>query len=81
VQNLLSIIAMFFRSKQCCQVAEILAAKQKGDEKIVWGRVNLGANILADLSKRAQKPPNFFVFWFCSKTVVFLVGNCNFPSV
>jgi hypothetical protein len=48
---------------------------QKGPKKIVWGRENLGPNFSQIYQKRAEKVPNFFVVWFCTKTVIFLAGN------
>jgi hypothetical protein len=42
---------------------------QKGPKKIVWGRESLGPNFLQNYQKRAEKGPNFFLVWFCTKTV------------
>jgi hypothetical protein len=48
---------------QCCQRAEILAAKHKWGQQNFVGPGKFGAELLADLSKRAGKGPNFVVVW------------------
>jgi lysine/ornithine N-monooxygenase len=53
----------------------------KGAEINCVGPGKSGAELLADLSKRAQKGPNFFVVWFCTKTVIFLADNFNLSLI
>jgi hypothetical protein len=67
---------------QCCQGAEISAAKdERGRKKIVWGRENLWPNFWQNHEKRAEKGPNFVKVWFSTKTVIFSAENCNIPSI
>jgi hypothetical protein len=61
---------------QCCQGAEISAAKLKKGRKKIWrGRESQGLNIHPIYQKRAEKGPNFFyspvfhkiIYIYCQK--------------
>jgi hypothetical protein len=49
---------------QCCQRVEKSAPKHKGDRKNLMGPGKSRAEFSADLKKRAEKGPNFFLFGF-----------------
>jgi hypothetical protein len=70
-------------SSQCCQGAEISAAKHKKGRKKLCGAGKIFWQIY---QKRAEKRPkrgrpNFFVVWVCTKTVTFLANTCNLPPI
>jgi hypothetical protein len=67
---------------QCCQGNEISAAKHTRGRKNCVGKGNSGAELLADLLKKGRNGAEFFfVVWFCTKTVIFLVENFSFPMI
>jgi hypothetical protein len=53
----------------------------KGAEKDCVGLGKSAAELLANLSKRAEKGPNFVVVWFCTKIVIFLGENYLFLDI
>jgi hypothetical protein len=53
----------------------------KWAEKNCVGPGKFGAELLADLLKRAEKEPNFLQFGFALKTVIFLSENCSLPLI
>jgi hypothetical protein len=67
---------------QCCQGAEISAAKHKRGRKDCVGPGKSGAEFLAQIyQQRADKGPNIFVVWFCTETLLFSEKHDSLPMI
>jgi uncharacterized C2H2 Zn-finger protein len=75
---LTTLIGYLYYQCQCCQGAEISAAKQKGAEKNSVGPGKFEAEFLADLSKKGRNGAELFWGLNFHKITRFPVNHCNY---